>query len=323
MKIKRVDNLTNPSKIKKLQEEIKTLKEEENALILAHNYVDINVQEIADAVGDSLFLAKIAREKAEEFDYIIQAAVTFMAETAVIINPEKDVYIAGEEAYCPMARMCPAEVIDRYKEKYPNLPVVLYVNTTAAAKAKADVMCTSSNAVNICKKMNNQKLLFGPDRNLGNWVRKQSDIDIISIPDNGHCYVHKMFKSKHIQKIKDTHPDAISLAHPECDIEVLNNVDVVGSTKTMYDYCGDSNEKEFIIATEKGLINRLNKDFGPDKKFYPAFNKAICKGMKNNTLENILKILLNRPESYKVTLDSDIIQKAKVGINKMFELMKK
>jgi quinolinate synthase len=312
----------NNKKIQALKEEILKLKKKENALILAHFYVNIDIQEIADAVGDSLYLAKIAKEKADEFDYIIEAAVYFMAETAVILNPEKDVYIAGVEAFCPMAKMCPASIIVKYKKKYPNIPTVLYVNTTAEAKSKADVMCTSSNALKICTKCNNEKILFGPDKNLGLWVKRESGLDIIPIPENGYCYVHKMFTVENINKIKADYPKAIVLAHPECDPEVLKIADVVGSTKIIYDYCKDSSEENFIIATEKGLIDRLNKEFGADKKFISALDTAICKGMKENTLSNIYEILKDRPEKYKVMVKKKIADKARTGINKMFEFMR-
>ena len=308
--------------IKELQDKIIKLKEKENALILAHYYVDVNIQDIADVVGDSLYLAKIAKEKGDNFDYIIEAAVYFMAETSVILNPEKDVYICGQEAFCPMARMCPVKVIDQYKNKYPNIPLVLYVNTTAEAKTKANVMCTSSNALKICKKMDSDKLLFGPDRNLGLWVKKESRIDIIPVPQNGYCYVHNNFTLAKLNKIKKKHPKAITLAHPECKPEILNNVDVIGSTKVMYEYCKDSSDQEFIIATEKGFIDRLNSDFGSEKRFIPASENSICKGMKNNSLKNVYEILLKKPEDKKVYVEPEIADKARIGIEKMFNLMK-
>ncbi|MHA1311584.1 MAG: quinolinate synthase NadA [Candidatus Helarchaeota archaeon] len=307
-------------KNKELQEKILELKEKENAMILAHFYVDVDIQDIADAIGDSLYLAKVAKEKADNFDYIIEAAAYFMAETAVILNPKKEVYISGLETFCPMARMCPSNIIDEYKRKYPDVPVVLYVNTTAEAKTKADVMCTSSNAINICKKLNNNRILFGPDKNLGLWVKKETNIDIISVPKNGYCYVHNKFSVKDIEKAKSAHPNAIVLAHPECKPDVLEKADIVGSTKIMYDYCKTSPNKEFIIATEKGLADRLNRDFGPDKKFYPLLDSAICKAMKSNTLQNIYEILLKKPKRNRVIVDPEISKKAKIGIDKMFDL---
>ncbi|MHA1229049.1 MAG: quinolinate synthase NadA [Candidatus Helarchaeota archaeon] len=309
-------------KIKELQDKILKLKEKENALILAHFYVDTSIQEIADAVGDSLYLAKVAKEKGDDFDYIIEAAVYFMAETAVILNPEKEVYISGLETFCPMARMCPANIIDEFKLKYPDYPVVLYVNTTAEAKTRADVMCTSSNAVKICKSLNVSALLFGPDKNLGLWVKKESGIDIINVPQNGYCYVHNLFTLEVLKQKKAEHPNAIILAHPECKPEILEYADVVGSTKIMYDYCRNSKNTEFIIATEKGLIDRMNKEFGPEKKFYPALDKAICKSMKNNSLDGVLEILLKKPKIKRVTVEPQIAEKARIGIDKMFELMK-
>ncbi|MHA1269602.1 MAG: quinolinate synthase NadA [Candidatus Helarchaeota archaeon] len=312
----------NQNKIQSLQEKITKLKEKENALILAHFYVNTEIQDIADYIGDSLYLAKVAKEKADNFDYIVEAVVYFMAETAVILNPEKEVYISSLDAICPMARMCPAKVVEEYKRKYQGCPVVLYVNTTAKAKAKADVMCTSSNALEICRNIGSIKILFGPDKNLGLWVKSKLGNEIYPVPENGYCYVHNRFTLNELMKIKSQKPNAITLAHPECKPEILNNVDVIGSTKYMYEYCKKSKEKEFIIATEKGLIDRLNKDFAPDKKFYPALDTAICKSMKSNTLENIYNILLNKPKQNRVLVEAEIANKARIGIDKMFSLMK-
>ncbi|MEM1569643.1 MAG: quinolinate synthase NadA, partial [Candidatus Bathyarchaeia archaeon] len=225
------------------QRKILQLKEREKALILAHNYQRPEVQEIADFVGDSLQLCFMAT-KVEDFKYIIFCGVDFMAETASILNPDKLVIIPDFEAKCPMAQQLPAKIVVEAKKRYPDAEVMLYVNTLAEAKAEADVICTSSNAPKIASKLNSTRVLFGPDWNLAWYTGKHCpNKEIIPIPDNGYCIVHKLFQVDDILTLKKMHPDAEVLAHPECDPEVQNIADFIGSTEQMRRRCFESASK--------------------------------------------------------------------------------
>lgn len=306
--------------VKKSQLQKKTLqlKEKEKALILAHNYQRREIQEIADSIGSSLQLCQEAA-KAEDVKYIVFCGVDFMAESAAILNPDKIVLIPDLNAICPMAAQLPAREVRRYKKMHPDAKVVLYVNTLAEAKAEADVMCTSSNPIKIVNRVEADKILFGPDWNLAWYTAKHCpDKEIIPIPEDGYCYVHKLFGAD-IIFLKEENPDAELLVHPECDPEVQEIADFIGSTGQMYRRVQESKLKKFIIATEIGLIDRLRREL-PEKQYIPAYNKAICEQMKIHTLEKVYESLVTKKHVVKVP--EKIADRARSGIEKMLELSK-
>lgn len=308
-------------RVRKLQEEILKLKERENALILAHNYQVPEIQEIADAVGDSLELAMIAR-KNKDADFIVFSAVDFMAETAAILNPDREVYVPDPSARCPMALMCPRRVVAEAKRLHDGVPVVLYVNTLAEAKAEADVICTSANAPAIVERIGSEKVLFGPDKNLGLYVEKITGVKVFPVPEDGYCYVHVMFKPHHIVKMKKMHPDAVVMVHPECTPEVQKIADFIGSTSQMYRYAKESSHEKFIVGTEIGLVDRMRREI-EGKVFIPALKKAVCEDMKKNSLEKIRRVLLEKPRRNLVTVPEDTADKARKSIERMFAIMEK
>jgi len=313
-----MQSLNFSSEVKKLQEKILSLKEEKNAIILVHNYQRINIQEIGDFIGDSLQLAVKASEVKDKH-LIVFCGVDFMAETAAILNPDKKILIPDKNAQCPMAAMLTAKQVIEAKKKYPNAQVVLYVNTLAEAKAEADVVCTSSNADEIVKKMNAEEILFGPDWNLA-WYAQQKvpEKKVIPIPEYGYCYVHKQFSGETLL-LKKKYPDAILMVHPECDPELQRRADFVGSTGKMYKFAKESSHKKFIVATEIGLVERMRKEI-PNKEFIPAKTDAICKQMKLHTLEKVYEVL--KKEDKVVKVPEDIAERAKKAIIKMMELSK-
>ncbi len=310
--------------VKQLQKEILELKKENEVTILAHYYQPLEVQEVADYLGDSLGLSRTAKEKANT-EYILFAGVDFMAETASILNQEKKVLIPNPESCCPMAAYLTPEKVKEFKSQYPNIPVVVYVNSTATVKAESDVCCTSSNSVNIVKRIkeefNSKSVLFGPDANLADYTEQMSNIECIKMPENGHCYVLSQITPEHIKKGKNEHPTAKVLVHPECIRKVRELADVVGSTAHMYKYIKNSTseEKEFIIGTEKGLMERMMQDF-PNKKYYLAMEKLICYNMKKNTLELTKYALENLDDkSFEIKVPSHIAKRALIPIEKMLE----
>ncbi len=309
-------NFSKP--IRKLQDEILKLKERDDIFLMAHYYQRPEIQAIADALGDSLGLSRIAQKEAKS-ETIIFAGVNFMAETAAILNPQKTVYIPDIKATCPMAQMCPASLVAAMKKKY-QLPVVLYVNTLAEAKAEADIMCTSANAVKICQSLNSKSILFGPDWNLGWHVNWKTGLDIIPIPEDGYCYVHRKFSPLDIQALKDKYPTAKVTAHPECNPEVQQMADHVGSTSGIIKYVKNSDATDFIIATEEGLRFMLQKEVDGQKRFHFAHTSGICRTMKLHTLEKIKKILISRPKGNIIKVPEHIADKARIGIQKMLEL---
>jgi quinolinate synthase len=310
--------------IKQLQDEILDLKKNNDVTILAHYYQPIEIQEIADFLGDSLGLSRIAKEKANT-EYIIFAGVIFMAETASILNPDKHILIPSPEAYCELAEFLNVNEIREFKKKYPELPAVVYVNSTATVKAESDICCTSSNAVKIVKKIkdefNVEAVLFGPDANLADYAEQISKIKTIKMPENGHCYVHSQITLDDIESIRKIHPKAKLLVHPECIREVRELADFVGSTAHMYNYAKESSPdvKSFIIGTEVGLLERMTQDF-PDKKFYLAKEKLICYNMKKHNLESIRYLLENLDDKdFEVKVPKRIAKKASIPINKMLD----
>lgn len=296
--------------------EIKRLKNEKNALLLVHNYQEPTIQQLGDFVGDSLELAR----KASQIDceIIVFAGANFMAETAAVLNPDKTVLIPSPSAKCPMAHMLSAKQVDQYKNKYPEAAIAVYVNTTAEVKAKADICITSGNAAQIVAKLKEKQVLVGPDRNLAFFIQKMvPEKEIIPFPEIGHCYVHQKFHEEDILNLKKSFPNAEILIHPEVRPEVQALADRILSTSGMIKAVGESNSKEFIIATEIGLIDRLKLEF-PKKKFISARTDAICVQQKKITVYNLYLSLLHL--QYKITIPKEIREKSRMSIEKMLDL---
>jgi quinolinate synthase len=308
--------------VKELQEEILDIKKNKNVTILAHYYQPIEIQQIADLLGDSLGLSKLAKEV--DSDYIIFAGVDFMAETASILNQDKHVLIPNPESCCPMAAYLKPEMVREYKETHPGLPVVVYVNTTAAVKAEADICCTSSNAAKIVsrisKKFTTDTVLFGPDANLADYAEQKSGIKCIKMPPEGNCYVHSQLSINDINKSRENHPEALILVHPECTREVRILSDFVGSTAQMYNRVKESNLNEFVIGTERGLMERMAQD-NPKKNFYPAKDEGmVCYNMKKNTIE-LMKYVIDHLDDpmFEIKVPPEIAEKALKPIEMMLE----
>jgi len=308
----------NLSYITELQRKITKLKEEKNALLLAHNYQVPEIQEIADYVGDSLELCRRA-QTIEDAEFIVFCGVNFMAETAIILNPDKKVVIPSVSARCPMAAMLPVRVLREAKEVHPEAAVVLYVNTLAEAKAEADVTCTSSNAAEIISQLDSETILFGPDKNLVYYVSKHSpDKTIIPVPAEGFCNVHRFLgDGDEAMELKSQYPDAELLVHPECEPTFQERADYILSPGGMYRHCKESDGKIFIIGTEVGLVERLRREI-PGKNFLPAKRYAECSDMKRITLENTYEALVD--EKNVVMVPDDITKRAQVPIERMLEI---
>ncbi|MDD6208097.1 MAG: quinolinate synthase NadA [Clostridiales bacterium] len=267
--------------------EIMDLKKKQDAVILAHYYVGNDVQEIADYVGDSYFLAKKSTELSH--NVIIFCGVKFMGESAKILNPQKKVYMANENAECSMAHMVDPDYVKSIKETYPDLATVCYVNSTTKIKAMSDVCVTSSNAVSIVRKLPNQHILFIPDKNLAHFIAKQVP-EKEFIFNEGFCHVHNSIQKSELLEAKKQYPNALCLAHPECTGDLLDECDFVGSTSQIIDYATGSDAKEFLICTEVGVFYELKKK-NPDKLFHAVSVKQTCGNMKKNTLEGVLNAL--------------------------------
>jgi len=299
-----------------LTDDILKLKRAKKAIILAHNYQRPEIQDIADYVGDSIELSRRAMEE-REAKIIVFSAVDFMAESAVILNPDKKVLLPSEGARCPMAQMLTVDEIQRWKHKYPKVPVVLYVNTLAEVKAECDVCCTSANALEIVKAVEADAMLFGPDRNLALFVQKRTDKKIIPIPERGFCPTHVLFQKEDIQLLKQAHPDATVIVHPECTPEVQEAADYIGSTSQICNYARQLSAKKFIIGTEVGILHRLSRE-NPDKQFFPAYDGAICPNMKLNTLERLYRSL--KEEKHPITVPKPVAEKARKALENMFAI---
>lgn len=296
---------------KDIIEKIKKLKKEKNAIILAHCYQNVEVDEVADFVGDSLGLSQLAAKT--DAKIIVFLGVTFMAETAKILSPNKKVLIPSLNAGCDMADMVNLEQLRAFKAKYPNIPTVCYVNSTAEVKSEVDICCTSSNAIDIVKSLNSEKVLFLPDENLGNWVAKNlPNVEVITY--NGCCPIHKSIEPQEIIDLKQKHPKSKVLIHPECTEEVLKLGDFIGSTTQIMQYIKESNNKTFIIVTEKGVVDRLQRDY-KDKEFILVSPKAYCPNMKRNQLEDVLRAL--EKEEHEIFVDEKIAKKALLPIERM------
>lgn len=294
---------------------INDLKKKRNAIILAHNYQLPEIQEIADFSGDSLELSQKAKES--NCEVIVFCGVDFMAETASILCPEKVILLPDINARCPMAEAINAEEVKKLKDKHPDATVVAYVNTYADVKAESDVCCTSANAVEVIRSIDNEKVIFLPDKYLGDYVAKLTNKNIIS--SHSYCHVHIKISEEHIIKLKEEHPEAKVVVHPECKPEVINLADKVASTSGMIKYCKESQDREFIIATETGLIYRLEKEC-KGKKFYPACETSICPNMKLIILEKVLFAL--EKMNYIIKVPDEIAQRARKSIEKMYEYAK-
>ncbi|NWG10777.1 quinolinate synthase NadA [Candidatus Bathyarchaeota archaeon] len=299
-----------------LAEKILGLKKEKKAIILAHNYQRLEVQDIADYVGDSIELSRKAMNE-QEAELIVFAAVDFMAESAAILNPSKKVLLPSLGARCPMAQMLTVDEIKRWKVLYPLLPVVLYVNTLASAKAYCDVCCTSANAVEVIESLDAETVLFGPDRNLAEYVEKKTGKKIIPIPERGFCPTHLLFQPEDVQLLKAKHPNAVALVHPECSLEMREIADFVGSTSQMCRYARESSARTFVVATEEGLLHRLRKD-NPDKQFILAYEGAVCPNMKLTTLEKLYAAL--KEEKHVVTVPDAVARQGRKALDRMFEI---
>ena len=298
-----------------LIKEIQQLKKEKNAIILAHYYVNDELQALADYVGDSFYLAKVA--KGTDADVVVFCGVSFMGESAKMLNPEKTVLMPDLTADCPMAHMAQVEKIKELRAQYEDLAVVCYINSTAELKSHSDVCVTSSNAVNIVRKLPNQNIFFIPDVNLGRFVAEQVPEKNVILND-GYCPIHKDITGTSVKELKKKHPDALVMAHPECKENVVKLADYVGSTADMIAFAKNSECKEFIVCTEEGVNYRLRQD-NPDKRFYFG-GEYLCRDMKLNTLEKVLHVLKTRENEMK--LPEELCERAVAPLDKMLELAK-
>lgn len=303
-----------------LVKSINTLRNEKNAIILAHYYQIPEIQEIADFVGDSLDLSRKSAET--NADFIVFAGVNFMAETAKILSPQKRVFISDLNAGCSLAESCPAEDFKKFRETYPDHLVVAYVNTTAEIKAMTDITCTSTNAVQIIESIpKEQKIIFAPDRNLGNYLNSVTGRNMLLW--NGVCYVHEEFSLEKMLAIKQTYPGARLIAHPECQRPVVIAADFVGSTSALLRFTTTDPGNEYIVATESGILHQMRKH-SPHKTFIPAppidstCGCSDCQFMKLHDLQKIFDSL--NEEKFEINLDTEIMERARKPIERMLEL---
>lgn len=300
--------------MEKIKDEIQNLKIEKNAVILAHYYVDSDVQEMADYVGDSYYLAKVANESTAKT--IVFCGVFFMGESAKILNPDKTVIMPDLSADCPMAHMASEKKIRELREKYDDLAVVCYINSTAKLKCLSDVCVTSSNAVKTVRSLPNKNIFFIPDGNLGRYVKNQvTDKNIIL--NDGYCPIHNFFDINEVMQLKNEHPKAKVLVHPECSEKVLNVADFIGSTSEIIQYSSGSDCSEFIICTERGVLHELSQK-SPNKNFYFADKGVVCDDMKLNTLEKLRDAL--KFGKNIVEVDDKTRSGALRPLNKMLEM---
>jgi len=305
-----------------LNEEIKKLKKEKNAIILAHYYQEAEIQDIADYIGDSLGLSQKAAQT--EADMIVFAGVHFMAETAKMLSPDKKVLLPDLKAGCSLADSCPPPLFKKFKEKYPDHMVVSYINCTAELKTLTDICCTSSNAVHIIESIPKDRgIIFAPDRNLGAYLTKKTGRELVLW--NGACMVHEIFSHEKITRLRMRHPDARFIAHPECEAHLLEIADFIGSTTALLNYTQQSDHKEFIVATESGIIHQMQKA-SPEKTFIPAppNNTCACNEcphMRRNTLEKLY--LCMKYEQPEIILPEWVIEKGVKSIDRMLEISAK
>jgi len=307
-------NMLNEMINNRIRRQIEDLKDKRNAVILAHVYQRKEVQEIADYIGDSLDLSRKAMDT--KADVIVFCGVKFMAETAAILNPDKIVILPDNEAGCTLADMAPVENLKSTKRRYPNIPVVSYVNSTAEVKAESDICCTSANAVDVVNSLDDDKVLFLPDKNLGSWVAEQTKKQIITW--DGYCYVHEEnITVEKIEKKKRMHPSAKTIVHPECHESVRKLADFIGGTGDLRRHVKQDEATEFIVGTEDGIIHALKKE-NPDKIFCPV--GTICTGMKRINLEKVM-LSLERMK-YRVYVPEDIRSKSRIALIEMLKASK-
>ncbi len=299
-----------------MKNQIEKLKNSKNAVVLAHYYAPAEVQEIADYVGDSFYLAKIAKQS--KADIIVFCGVYFMGESAKILNPDKKVLMPDLTADCPMAHMVADCIIDEMRKKYNDLAVVCYINSDAKLKCQSDVCVTSSNAVKIVKSIPNKNIFFIPDKNLGSFVAEQVPEKNIIIND-GCCPIHAKITAEQLRAEKEKHPKALVLTHPECEPEILKLSDYIGSTADIIAFSKQSSSNEFIVCTENGVNYKLITD-NPDKIFYYPTPNPCCTDMKLNTLEAVLSVLKN--EDKEVVVEDSVRTGALLPLEKMLELAK-
>lgn len=297
-------------------DEISELKKDRKAVILAHHYQESEIQEIADVIGDSLELSRKARDL--EGDVIAFCGVWFMAETAKILNPRRVVVVPDKDASCSLVEACSAEQVRAWKRRYPGHAVVSYINTSAEVKAESDILCTSRNAVDVVNSIpRDTPILFLPDVNLGNWVKKQTGRENIRIWQ-GACIVHATFPARRLTKARAEHPQALVVAHPECPPDVLAMADFIGSTSALIQFCAQSSADEFIVMTESGVSHSLHK-LAPHKQFYFVANEncncSECPYMRRNTLEKLRDCL--RDLQPRVELEPEILRRAALPIERM------
>ena len=300
---------------KALINEINELKLKRKAVVVAHNYQIDEVQEVADIVGDSFALSRYCADC--DAEVIVFCGVHFMAESAKILSPSKTVLLPEIDAGCPMADMVTAEALREEKKKYPGAVVVCYINSSAEVKAECDICCTSSNAVSVIKSIKEKDILFVPDQNLGGYI-SQLVPDKNIILWKGYCITHHRIKDEEVRKIKELHPDAQMLIHPECAADVLKYADFVGSTKQIIDYASKSEHKKFIIGTEMGILYALKKN-NPEKTFYLMSKGLICPNMKKTNLNSIYNALLKM--EHNITLDEEVRIRAKKSLDRMLEIV--
>lgn len=301
--------------LKDIQDEIIRLKKENDICILAHCYQSPDILEVADFVGDSFALSVSASKVTNKT--VIMCGVRFMAETVKILSPDKKVILANADAGCPMAEMMDKDLIKQVKEQYPDYTVVAYVNTTSELKTVCDVCVTSSSALKICKKIDNDKILFIPDKNLGAYIAKQlpeKEFKLLS----GGCPTHARMSAENVKKAKALHPDALFLVHPECVPEVVELADYVGSTTGIMDFAKNSDAKEFIIGTENSIVSHLQLEC-PDKMFYPLSKDLVCHNMKLTTIVDVLNCVKGI-SGEEIILEKDVMDGARRCIDKMIEL---
>ncbi len=297
-----------------LVRKIKKLKEEKGALIVAHNYQRDEIQEVADIIGDSFALSCEVMKAKEEL--IVFCGVRFMAESAYILSPKKTVLLPVEEAGCPLADMITVEKLRKKKKEHPDAAVVCYVNSTAIVKAESDICCTSSNAINVVKSLKEKKIIFVPDKNLGRYVASHVPEKELILWD-GYCIVHVRLTREEVERVKEIHPNSKFIAHPECNEEVLELADYIGSTAGMIKYVKESSDKEFIVGTEMGIIYRMRRD-NPDKIFYLPTSQFLCANMKLTTLGWLARSL--EKMVYKVDVPVEIVEKARLALERMIRV---
>jgi len=302
--------------INSIVSEIKRLKKEKNAVILAHNYQIPEIQDIADIVGDSLRLSQEAAKT--DADIIVFCGVHFMAESAKILSPDKKVLLPAIDAGCPMADMITGESLREYKEKNPNATVVCYVNSSAEVKAECDVCCTSSNALKIVESLDSDQILFAPDKNLGSYINDQLKDKQMELW-NGFCITHERVKEEEIKLVKNKKAGVQVVVHPECNPLVVKHADFVGSTSQILEHIRNSDDKEFIIGTEMGILHTLRKE-NLYKKFTLLSPALICYNMKKTSLEDVYHVL--KTEENEILVEESVRQKAFTSLNRMLELSK-